>query len=107
MLVAVICYTTFQAFFTYNLFIVRTVMFVLALEASYLITKVSISASRLANEVSCKRPAEHFNYFFTFNYRLIALTGDLFESHLINIQLNCKYRQEFDSINRFVDLNSS
>jgi hypothetical protein len=52
MFVAIICYCTFQAFFTYNLFIVRTVMFALALEASYLITKISVSASRLANEVS-------------------------------------------------------
>lgn len=51
MFIAVICYTTFQAFFTYNTSTVRTVMFAMTLEASYLLTKISIAASRLANEV--------------------------------------------------------
>lgn len=49
--IAVICYTTFQAFFTYNTNTVRTVMFAMTLEASYILTKVSIAASRMANEV--------------------------------------------------------
>lgn len=49
--VAIICYTSFQAFFTYNTYTVRTVMFAMTLEASYLLTRVSIAASRIANEV--------------------------------------------------------
>ncbi|KAH7644892.1 uncharacterized protein LOC124499942 [Dermatophagoides farinae] len=48
--VAIICYTSFQAFFTYNTYTVRTVMFAMTLEASYLLTRVSIAASRIANE---------------------------------------------------------
>ncbi|CAG2161527.1 unnamed protein product [Oppiella nova] len=51
MFVAIICYSTFQAFFTYNRTLVRAVMFSLALESAYLITKVSIAASRMANEL--------------------------------------------------------
>ena len=51
LIVALICYTTFQAFFTYNLIVVRTMMFILALECAFLITKISVSASLLANEV--------------------------------------------------------
>lgn len=49
--IATICYTTFQAFFTYNTVTVRTVMFMVTLEAAYILTKVSIAAARLANEV--------------------------------------------------------
>lgn len=50
--VAIICYTSFQAFFTYNTNTVRTVMFAMTLEACYLLTRVSIAASRIANEVN-------------------------------------------------------
>lgn len=49
--IATICYTTFQAFFTYNTATVKTVMFMVTLEAAYILTKVSIAAARLANEV--------------------------------------------------------
>ena len=49
--IATICFTTFQAFFTYNTVTVRTVMFMVTLEAAYILTKVSIAAARLANEV--------------------------------------------------------
>ena len=49
--IATICYSTFQAFFTYNTVIVRTVMFMVTLEGAYILTKVSIAAARLANEV--------------------------------------------------------
>ena len=52
--IAVICFTTFQAFFTYNSTSVRTVMFMMTLECAYILTKVSIAAARLANEVSEK-----------------------------------------------------
>lgn len=51
--IATICYSTFQAFFTYNTVIVRTVMFMVTLEGAYILTKVSIAAARLANEAHC------------------------------------------------------
>jgi len=60
MLVAIICYTTFQAFFTYNTLIVRAVMFALTLEAAYMITKVSVCASRLANEVCIRNTCSKY-----------------------------------------------
>ncbi|KAJ6220566.1 hypothetical protein RDWZM_006378 [Blomia tropicalis] len=40
-----------SAFFTYNTVIVRTVMFMVTLEGAYILTKVSIAAARLANEI--------------------------------------------------------
>ncbi|XP_054163085.1 uncharacterized protein LOC128960939 [Oppia nitens] len=72
--VAVICYTTFQAFFTSNRTMVRAVMFTMAVEAAYLFTRVSVNASRLANEA-------HASY-----TRLIRVTFDKYPVEL-QIQL--------------------
>ena len=51
-LVAMICFTTFQAFFTHNTFVTRFIMILLTLENCVLITKISIAASLLSTEVS-------------------------------------------------------
>lgn len=50
--VAIICYTIFQAFFTFNLFTVRIIMIIMTIQASYLITKISMVASNMSDEVS-------------------------------------------------------
>ena len=63
--IAVICFTTFQAFFTYNTATVRTIMFMVTLEGAYILTKVSIAAARLATEVrSCFQSLPHFSNMF-------------------------------------------
>ncbi|CAG2115416.1 unnamed protein product [Medioppia subpectinata] len=77
MFVAVICYTTFQAFFTYNRTLVRAVMFSLTLEAAYLITKVSVGASRMANEA-------HASY-----ARLIRVT---FDKYPVELQIQASFQ---------------
>lgn len=50
-LVAVICFSSFQAFFTANLVIVRLYMFGVSILAGYVITRVSVSAAIMSNRV--------------------------------------------------------
>lgn len=52
--IAIICYTTFQTFFTYNNTTVRLFMFSTTVVTGLILTKVSIAASRLTNEVSSR-----------------------------------------------------
>lgn len=51
LLVSIICFTAFQAFFTSNLVIIRLIMFIAASLAAYIITKLSISAAIMSNLV--------------------------------------------------------
>lgn len=50
-LVAIVCFCSFQAFFTANLMVVRMFMFFTALLAGFIITRISASASVMSNKV--------------------------------------------------------
>ncbi|KAH9511210.1 hypothetical protein DERF_009681 [Dermatophagoides farinae] len=74
-LVAVICFSSFQAFFTANLVIVRLYMFGVALLAGYIITRISVSAAIMSN-----RAHEPYG-------RLIRVT---FEKYPVELQIQLR-----------------
>lgn len=70
MFISVICYTTFQAFFSYNSYTVRTIMFTATLEGVWILTRMSMAAARLSIEA-------HHSY-----GRLIRVTFDKYPVEL-------------------------
>ncbi|KPM04507.1 hypothetical protein QR98_0029560 [Sarcoptes scabiei] len=73
--IAIICYTTFQTFFTYNNTTVRLFMFSTTVVTGLILTKVSIAASRLTNEA-------HLSY-----GRLIRVT---FNKYPVELQIQLR-----------------
>lgn len=56
-LIAIICFTMFQAFFTTNYITVRLVMFIYSCTCAYIITRISVSAAIMSNMV--RRETSH------------------------------------------------
>ncbi|UXI22066.1 Agrin [Sarcoptes scabiei] len=73
--IAIICYTTFQTFFTYNNTTVRLFMFSTTVVTGLILTNVSIAASRLTNEA-------HLSY-----GRLIRVT---FNKYPVELQIQLR-----------------
>ena len=79
-LIALICYSLFQAFFTHNLILARLLMFSYACGSAFIITRSSISAAVMSNLVSvCLRVFLFFSFLYLSLSSLLRLIILIFD----------------------------